>query len=37
MAQKGFYYGWMDLNGQWIYCQNIFSAATDEDDVSYYY
>lgn len=36
VAQKGFYYGWMDLNGQWLYCQNIFSAATDEDDVSYY-
>lgn len=29
VAQKGFYYGWMDLNGQWIYCQNIFSTATD--------
>lgn len=37
VAQKGFYYGWMDLNGQWLYCQSIFSAATDEDDMSYYY
>ena len=37
VAQKGFNYGWMDLNGQWLYCQSIFSAATDEDDMSYYY
>ncbi len=37
VAQKGFNYGWMDLNGQWLYCQSIFSAATDEDDMSYSY
>ncbi len=37
VAQKGFNYGWMDLNGQWLYCQNIFSAATDEDDMGYFY
>lgn len=37
VAQKGFYYGWMDLSGQWVYCQSIFSAATDEDDINYYY
>ena len=37
VAQKGFYYGWMDLNGDWVYSQDIFSTATDEDDMDYYY
>lgn len=37
VAQKGFNYGWMDLNGDWVYCQSIFSSATDEDDMDYYF
>ena len=37
VAQKGFYYGWMNLSGQWIYCQSIFSSASDEDDFNTFY
>ena len=24
VAKRGFYYGWMDTNGKWLYCQSIF-------------
>ena len=36
VARKGFEYGWMDLNGQWIYCQSIFTS-TDSDGETYYF
>lgn len=36
-AQRGFYVGWMDTSGNWLYCQNIFSSATADDEPSYGY
>ena len=30
MARKGFYYGWMTPDGQWLYCRSIFASSTDE-------
>lgn len=36
-AQRGFYVGWMDTNGNWLYCQSIFSSATADDEPSYGY
>ena len=36
-AQRGFYTGWMDTSGNWLYCQNIFSSATADDEPSYGY
>lgn len=30
-ARKGFRYGWMKLDGSWVYCQSIFTS-TGEDD-----
>ena len=36
-AQRGFYVGWMDTNGNWLYCQSIFSSATADDVPSYSY
>lgn len=36
-AQQGFYVGWMDTSGNWLYCQSIFSSATADDVPSYGY
>ena len=36
-AQRGFYVGWMDASGNWLYCQSIFSSATADDEPSYGY
>lgn len=36
-AQRGFYVGWMDTSGNWLYCQSIFSSATADDEPSYGY
>ena len=36
-AQRGFYVGWMDTSGNWLYCQSIFSSATADDVPSYCY
>lgn len=36
-AQRGFYMGWMDTSGNWLYCQSIFSSATADDEPSYGY
>ena len=36
-AQRGFYVGWMDTSGNWLYCQSIFSSATADDVPSYGY
>ena len=36
-AQRGFYVGWMDTSGTWLYCQSIFSSATADDEPSYGY
>ena len=36
-AQQGFYVGWMDTSGNWLYCQSIFSSATADDEPSYGY
>ena len=36
-AQRGFYAGWMDTSGSWLYCQSIFSSATADDVPSYDY
>lgn len=30
MARKGFYYGWMTPDGQWLYSRSIFASSTDE-------
>ena len=36
-AQRGFYVGWMDTNGNWLYCQNIFFSVDAEDGPNYWY
>lgn len=36
-AQRGFYVGWMDTSGNWLYCQSIFSSASADDEPSYGY
>lgn len=36
-AQRGFYVGWMDTSGNWLYCQSIFSSAAADDVPSYGY
>lgn len=35
VARRGFYYGWMDTDGNWLYCQNIFSTLNDDDETGY--
>lgn len=37
IAQKGFYYGWMDASGQWVYCRSIFSSINADENSSYYF
>ena len=34
-ASRGFYYGWMDTAGNWIYCQSIFTTVNADDDSNY--
>ena len=36
-AQRGFYVGWMDTSGNWLYCQSIFSSASSCYGPSYCY
>ena len=35
VARRGFYYGWMDTDGKWLYCQSIFSTLNDDDELDY--
>ena len=35
VARRGFYYGWMDTNGKWLYCQSIFSSINADDEMGY--
>ena len=35
VARRGFYYGWMDTDGSWLYCQSIFSTLNDDDEMGY--
>lgn len=35
VARRGFYYGWMDTDGNWLYCQNIFSTINADDEMGY--
>ena len=32
-AQRGFYQGWMDTTGRWVYCCSIFSSLDDDDQL----
>jgi hypothetical protein len=36
-ARRGFDVGWMNADGEWVYCESIFSSLTDEDDNSYFW
>ena len=35
VARRGFYYGWMDTDGNWLYCQSIFSSINTDDEIGY--
>lgn len=35
VARRGFYYGWMDTDGNWLYCRSIFSSVNDDDELGY--
>ena len=35
VARRGFYYGWMDTDGKWLYCQSIFSSINADDEMGY--
>ena len=35
VARRGFYYGWMDTDGNWLYCQSIFSTINADDEMGY--
>lgn len=37
VAQKGFYYGWMDASGEWLYCRSIFSSVTADENADYFF
>lgn len=37
VAQKGFFYGWMDASGNWLWCRSIFSSPASEDPADIYY
>lgn len=37
ITRKGFYYGWMDVTGQWVYCRSIFSSLNAEDNSMYFF
>ena len=35
VARRGFYYGWMDTDGNWLYCRSIFSTLNADDETGY--
>ncbi len=35
VAKRGFYYGWMDTDGKWLFCQSIFSSINADDEMGY--
>ena len=35
VAKRGFYYGWMDTDGKWLYCRSIFSSINADDEMGY--
>ena len=35
VARRGFYYGWMDTDGNWLYCRSIFSTINSDDESGY--
>ena len=35
VARRGFYYGWMDTDGNWLYCRSIFSSVNADDELGY--
>lgn len=35
-ARRGFYCGLMNADGEWLYCESIFSTLSAEDGVNYY-
>lgn len=37
LARRGYYYGWLDQTGQWLYCRSIFSGLTANDPTTYIY
>ena len=37
VARRGFYSGWMDPDGNWIFCQSVFGSLDGDDDTSYYF
>ena len=36
MAAQGFVRGWMNADGEWYYCESVFSSLADEDDLNYF-
>ena len=35
VARRGFYYGWMDMDGNWLYCRSVFSTLNADDETGY--
>ena len=35
VARRGFYYGWMDTDGKWLFCQSIFASINSDDEMGY--
>lgn len=35
VARRGFYYGWMDTDGNWLYCRSVFSTINADDEMGY--
>lgn len=35
VARRGFHYGWMDTDGNWLYCRSIFSTINADDESGY--
>ena len=35
VARRGFYYGWMDTDGNWLYCRSVFSTLNADDETGY--
>ena len=35
VARRGFYYGWMDTDGNWLYCRSVFSTVNADDETGY--
>lgn len=36
VAQKGFYYGWMNADGEWLYCRSIFSSIEADENADFF-